>query len=80
MKANRFEIKRFKAEIKSKEKKDIYKPSCVYRAWTVPFYAVEEYAIECYEADEDGDFLIGSDYDWIVDYKFNEEKDGIVIM
>lgn len=33
-----------------------------YTSSVVPFWAVEEYAVEAYEADEDGDFLIGSDY------------------
>ena len=33
-----------------------------YTSSVVPFWAVEEYAVEAYEANEDGDFLIGSDY------------------
>lgn len=38
------------------------KATARYMRNVVPFWAVEEYAIEAYEANEDGDFLIGSDY------------------
>lgn len=33
-----------------------------YTSSVAPFWAIEEYAVEAYEANEDGDFLIGSDY------------------
>lgn len=37
--------------------------TATYRGWAVPFWYVEEYAVEIYEADEDGEFLDGSDYE-----------------
>ena len=38
------------------------KATARYMKNVVPFWAVEEYAIEAYEANEDGEFLLGSDY------------------
>lgn len=102
---NTFEIKKFSAEIKSKNRKVIktgcclediepesikkfetleaaleelkkYKPSC----YNVNgFYHVEEYMVECYEVDEDGDFVEGSDYYSAYEFIFNEEEDKINI-
>lgn len=113
MTANTFEIKKFSAEIRTKDKKEIktfvtldrdsepdpikkfstfeeameelkkpeYKPSCrYYSGWAVPFYMVEEYVIECYEADEDGEFISGSDFDAFWKFKFDSDLDGIKIL
>lgn len=38
----------------------------------VPFWAVEEYAIEIYDANEDGEFLIGSDFETQDDMEISE--------
>lgn len=32
-------------------------------SWTIPFWTVEEYAIEIYEENEEGDFVNGSDFE-----------------
>lgn len=40
---------------------------------------VVEYVIEIYEADEDGDFLSGSDFDSIYNYHYDEDAKHLVI-
>lgn len=108
--ANTFEIKKFSAEIKAVNRKEIktgccledtdpqsvgkfetleaaqkelkkeeYKPSCVYRSSAVPFYLVTEYMVECYEADEDGEFVCGSDYDSAYNFEFDEETNNVKV-
>ena len=39
------------------------KATARYMRNAVPFWAVEEYAIEIYDVNEDGEFLIGSDFE-----------------
>lgn len=60
-------------------KKEVYKPSCVFYSSALPYYLVTEYMVECYEADEDGEFVCGSDYDSIYQFQFDEETDNIII-
>lgn len=107
---NVFEIKKFSAQIKAKNRKEIktgcciedtepesvgkfatleaaqeelkkekYKPSCVYRSSAVPFYQVTEYMVECYEEDEDGEFVKGSDFDSTYNFMFDTETDTIKV-
>ncbi len=60
-------------------KKEKYKPTCVYMSGAVPFYKVTEYMVECYEADEDGEFVSGSDFYSAYDFAFDTETDTIKI-
>ena len=55
-----------------------YSPDCYYNPYG-KFYRVTEYAIDCYEEDEDGEFLSGCDYISAYEYKYDGEHDGIVI-
>lgn len=54
-----------------------YRPNCYYNPYG-KFYHVTEYFIDCYEADEDGEFLSGCDYISAYEYKFDNEIDDIV--
>lgn len=58
-------------------KREEYKPSCVYRDYTVPFYFVTEYAVECYKVDDEGEFLDGSDFDSVYNFAFDDEINDI---
>lgn len=60
-------------------KKEKYKPTCVYMGGAVPFYRVTEYMVECYEENEDGEFVSGSDFDSVYDFAFDAETDEIKI-
>jgi hypothetical protein len=62
--------------IRKKELKK-YRPNCYYNPYG-KFYHVTEYFIDCYEADEDGEFLSGCDYISAYEYKFDNEIDDIV--
>ncbi len=59
--------------------KDKYKPTCVPHSYVVRTYYVSEYVVECYEEDEDGDFVCGSDINYVFEYFFDVNKDDIVI-
>lgn len=59
-------IKKFRtlAEAEEELSKSKYAPSVEYmKGYSSPYYIITEYAIECYEEDEDGEFIEGSDYD-----------------
>nr|DAN94973.1 MAG TPA: hypothetical protein [Caudoviricetes sp.] len=55
-----------------------HKPDCYYNSYG-KFYHVTEYFIDCYEADEDGEFLSGCDYVSAYEYKYDSELDDIVV-
>lgn len=52
--------------------------SAEYISGTVPFWAVEEYAVEIYEADEDGEFLEGSDFLTQDEMKIKDENGEVM--
>lgn len=54
-----------------------YRPNCYYNPYG-KFYHVTEYFIDCYEEDEDGEFLSGCEYISAYEYKFDNEIDDIV--
>lgn len=59
-------------ELKKKE----YKPTCDRYS---NYYLVTEFVIECYEVDENGDFISGSNFDSVYNFKFDSENDDIIV-
>lgn len=53
----------YNPEIALAELQKMPKATAKYMSWTIPFWAVEEYAIEIYEENEEGDFVNGSDFE-----------------
>lgn len=72
-------IKKFNTIEEAVEELKKYQPSCRYYSSAVPFYKVEEYAVDIHTEDEDGEFVNGSDYDSVYNYTFNEEDGDIEI-
>lgn len=44
------------------------------------FFVIEECYVEIYEADENGEFVVGSDYDTPIEYEWDEETENIKIL
>lgn len=44
------------------------------------FFVIEEYYIEIYEEDENGEFVSGSDYAAPIEYEWDEETENIKIL
>lgn len=43
-------------------------------------FVIEECYVEIYEADENGEFVVGSDYDTPIEYEWDEETENIKIL
>lgn len=57
------ELKRWNINQKEEARIELKKYKCSYEK-DGEFYNIEEYGLEIFEADEDGDFLVGSDFDF----------------
>ncbi len=59
--SNPKEIKRWKIEDEEKAIKTLKRLKCSYEKGIEDYY-IEEYALEFFESDEEGEFIIGSDF------------------
>lgn len=57
------ELKRWSIEQEQEAKEELKKYCCTYNRYNENLTDIEEYALEYFEADEDGEFISGSDYD-----------------
>lgn len=57
------ELMRWSAAEEAAAKAELAKLRCVYDPYNDQLAYIEEYALEWFEADEDGEFLFGSDFE-----------------
>jgi hypothetical protein len=57
------ELKRWSASEEDAARAELAKHRCVYDPYHDELAYIEEYALEWFEADEDGEFLSGSDFE-----------------
>lgn len=70
------EVKRWSMGEEEEAKEELKKYKCSYDEWQ-DGVDIEEYALECCELDEDGEYVSGSDFYLAEEYK-DKEKDIIV--
>lgn len=68
------QLKKWDIGKEEEARKELSEHRCEYDEWADGI-DIEEYALEFYEEDEDGDFLSGSDFILAEEYEDKEKKD-----